>query len=62
MEAASVLDQGPLPGDGQSQEKRIETSVIEPLADVLARGDEKPLLVIGDGGKGGAQRTSASVR
>jgi len=48
MEAAGVLDQGSLPGDGQGQEQSVQPGVVEPLADEAPRSQKDPLLRVGD--------------
>src|SRR5229473_450857 len=49
MQAPGVLDEGPLPGDGQRQKKRIEPRIVEPLTDVPADGEQEPFLSGRDG-------------
>src|ERR1700694_6016285 len=49
MQPPGVLNQGPLPGDGQRQEERIEPRVVEALANVPASGKQEPFLSGRDG-------------
>ena len=51
MQAPGVLDQGPLPGNGQRQEERVEPRIVEALADVAPGREQEAFLSRRDGGE-----------
>ena len=51
MQAPGVLDEGPLPGNGQCQEERVQPRIVESLTDVPAGGEQESFLSGRDGGE-----------
>ena len=51
MQSPRVLHEGALPGDRHRQKERVESWVVEALADVAARRDEDAFLEVGDRGE-----------
>jgi hypothetical protein len=48
MQPADILREGSFPGDGHRQEQRVETSIIEAFADIVACRQYQPLMITGD--------------
>jgi hypothetical protein len=51
VEAAGVLGDNSAPGNGHGEKQRIETGVIEALADEFTRGDDDAGFAFGNGGE-----------
>ena len=53
VQAADVLRNRPAPRNGQREKQGIQPRIVEPFADVSPRGEQDPLLVLGNGGQAG---------